>query len=250
MSTEITAANDNRTVEFSGQSLGLGQLMEVAKVMAASNLLPQALRGKPADVFITIMYGQELNFTPMQAIQGIYVVNGRPSLAGQTWLSLVRKAGHRVSVTEHTEKACTVTITRGDTGEEHTETFTWDEAVRAKLTKKDVWTSWPKRMLLWRAVSSCATVICPEVALGFELQGAESPLFDEVPRPTLGQVAAERTDRADGEAPPAIEAAKDPEPEQDDDAMAAELDAMAREHQAEYGDGPDVPFDFGPGEQS
>lgn len=233
-----TTGGSADAVQFGGESLTLDQLMQVSKVMATAGVLPQALRGKPADVFVTIMYGQELAMTPMQAIQGIYVVNGRPSLAGQTWLALVRRAGHRMYVPcrecgtapdlhtpdsghryvpDHDETRCTVTIVRKDSGEQHTETFTWDQAVAAKLTGKDVWKSWPKRMLLWRAVSSCATVICPEVALGFELQGAEPDAEPEPVRPTLAQVAAEREDRAQAAAAPEpAPVAPDPAPTADD----------------------------------
>jgi hypothetical protein len=56
--------------------------MELAKVLGMSALLPQALRGKPADVLVTVMYGREMGLTPMQSIQGIYVVNGRPPAPG------------------------------------------------------------------------------------------------------------------------------------------------------------------------
>lgn len=249
MSTEIVKAPVSVLAPAStGQSLD--QLMELARVMAISSLLPQALRGKPSDVLITIMYGQELAMTPMESILGIYVVNGRPGLSGQKWLERVRKAGHRMYVpcshcglpktdhrdlghpyvADHDEKRCTVTIVRRDTGDEHTETFTWADAERAKLTKKDVWVSWPKRMLLWRAVTNCATVICPEVASGFEM--AEAMLDEaEMERPTLAQVAAQRTDK------PAEAEVVEP----DEAEVAEALAEIEREHTPEQGLLPDDP---------
>jgi hypothetical protein len=230
MGTEV--ATTDRSFPVASAGLDLDQLMEVSKLMATSSILPQALRGKPADVFITIMYGQELGMTPMQSILGIYVVNGRPGLSGQTWLARVRQAGHRVTVSDHTEKTCTVTITRGDTGEDHTETFTWADAERAKLTGKDVWKSWPKRMLLWRASTNCATVICPEVALGFEMAEA---MPDPVEKPSLAQVAAERLDQpVEGAGPVDAETVDD----QDD---AAEVAAALAELDTEQGLLPDDP---------
>jgi hypothetical protein len=226
-----------QSVELAGASLSLDSLMEVSRVLAVSNLLPQALRGKPADVLITIMYGQELGMTPMESILGIYVVNGRPGLSGQKWLERVRKAGHRAYVpcatcgqgktehrgadhtyvADHDDQHCTMTIVRGDSGDEHTETFTWADAERAKLTGKEVWKSWPKRMLLWRAVTTCATVICPEVASGFDAHDGTPP--DPVERPTLAQVAAERVQPA--EPAPA---------EPDDEAVAEEVAKIAAAH--------------------
>ena len=157
------------------------ELTQVAKLASLSALMPSSLRGKPGDIGVIIMYGHDLGLSPMQAIQGIYVVEGRPSLAAQTWLALARRAGHRVTVVEHTSEKCTVKIARGDTGEEHSHTFTLDDAVRSgRVSIKDgepwarsqngkplPWETNTKAMLLARAVSACARFICPEVALGF-----------------------------------------------------------------------------------
>lgn len=197
-----------------------GQI-ELAKTLAPAALLPQQLRGKPADVLVTVLYGRELGLSPMQAIQGIYVVNGRPSVAGKTLLAKVRQAGHRVEVSGD-DKTGRCTITRADDPENpHTEEFTWAEAERAKLTGKDTWKYYPKKMLRWRAISNCVDFVCPEVALGFEV----AELLQEEPaaeRPTLAQVAAERQQPA---AQPAADEPVDAEVV-DEDAMRAEVEAL------------------------
>lgn len=149
----------------------LDDLREIANMTAVSALLPRSLQGKSADVGVIIMYGADLGLSPMQAIQGIYVVNGRPTLAAQTWLALARRAGHKIKVEEHTDEKCTIHIVRGDTGEEHTSTYTYAEAQAAKLTGKDVWQQHRKAMLLARAVSSGCRFACPEIALGFYAEG-------------------------------------------------------------------------------
>jgi hypothetical protein len=157
------------------------ELMSVAKLASLSELMPRDLRGKPGNIGIIMLYGHDLGLSPMQAIQGIYVVEGRPSLSAQTWLALTRRAKHKVSVLEHTGEKCAVKIVRGDTGEEHTHTYTLEDAVRAgRVSIKDgepwarsqqgkplPWETNTKAMLLARAVSACARFICPEVALGF-----------------------------------------------------------------------------------
>lgn len=180
----------------------------MAQTMGVSALLPDKLRGKPADVFVTILYGHELGLTPMAAVQGIYVVNGRPTLSAQTWLALARRAGHRIVVNGHTEDECTITITRGDTGEEHVSTYTYAEAVQAKLADKDVWKAHRKAMLLARAVSQGCRFACPEIALGAYAEGeldedqpapidhAEPPaeVHDAEIVPEPGEVAAQLAD--------------------------------------------------------
>lgn len=177
----------------------LDQTYRLAQALAGSSLLPQALRGKTNDVLVTMLYGQELGLAPMQAIQAIYVVNGRPTMAGQLWLAKARAAGHRVEVLEHTQDKCTVKVTRGDTGETHAETFTMADAKIAKLDQKDTYRQHPRRMLLWRAVSNACTFICPEIALGFGDELDREPAAPEPARPTLADVAAHRDDPVDAE---------------------------------------------------
>lgn len=212
--------------------------MELAKVLGMSALLPQALRGKPADVLVTVLYGREMGLTPMQSIQGIYVVNGRPTCGGKLLLAKVRQAGHRVKI-EATAKAARCTITRADDpGNPHTEEFTWADAERAKLTGKDTWKSWPKQMLTWRAVSNAVNVACPEVAMGFEITELVQDEQEQA-KPTLAQVAAQR------QQPPAArsEAANvGPEPvdaelvEPDEDEIRRAVEEM---HQTAVSDGGD-----------
>lgn len=157
------------------------EVWRLAGNLSTAALLPKDLRGKPADVAAMILYGQDLGLSPMQAIQGIYIVEGRPSLSAQLWLALVRRAGHRVSVEEHTSQSCTVYIKRGDTGEEHKVTYTIQDAVssglvslregkpyaRSQQGKALPWELHTKSMLLARAVSTCCRFIAPEIALGF-----------------------------------------------------------------------------------
>lgn len=210
----------------------LDQTWRAAGILARAGLLPKALYSSrspeqtQANVTLILWYGAELGIAPMQAIQEIYVVNGRPQISGRLWLAKLREAGHRVTVVEHTEKVCTIEITRGDTGEEHTETFTWADAERAKLTGKDTYRQHPKRMLLWRCAANGATIIAPEVAMGF---GAES---SEVEQEDTAAALAQAVDARTEPAPAPAEAVHDAEvvddkpvaePEQDDEDMREQV---------------------------
>jgi hypothetical protein len=163
----------------------------LAKNLALSNIIPDTLRGKPADVLVIVLYGQELGLAPMQAMQVIDVVKGRPSLRANLWVALARKAGHRVSVTEETPTSCTVQVVRCDDPTPQVVTYTLENAKTAGLLSNDGYRKHPADMLYARAASKCIRRACPEVALGFsdeyELTAASEP-----ERPTLAQVAAER----------------------------------------------------------
>lgn len=192
----------------------LEQAITLAKNLALANLMPKSLQGKAPDVLAILLYGQDLGLSPMQAVQGIYVVNGRPSLASQTWLALARKQGHRVEVKEHTAERCTVIVERGDTGERHTSTFEIGDAQKAGLLGKDVWKQYPRNMLLARAVSNAMRFIAPEIALGFYTP-------DEVEE--IAEREAVEAQRVDVQAPSEKDGVRRPED------VAAEVEALEGE---------------------
>lgn len=221
--TEVERRDGRLPVNVAGPIQSLDEAYRLSQALALAGLMPTALRGKPSDVLAILLYGQDLGLSPMQAVSGIYVVEGRPSLAAQTWLALVRKAGHRVEVIEHSGDACTVKVVRGDTGESHTATFTLADAVQAGRVqiregkpyarsdkgKALPWELHTKQMLLARAVSMCCRFIAPEVAFGFmvpdeveeiaEREQVEASRVDATPEPAkpadvaavVGEIEAE-----------------------------------------------------------
>lgn len=64
-----------------------------ARMMAGSSLVPQSLRGKPADVFLVLLTGRDVGIPVTAALRKVYVVDGQPSLAPQLKLALVRRQG-------------------------------------------------------------------------------------------------------------------------------------------------------------
>lgn len=237
---ELAARQPNvLPVPLDGPLNDLDQAYRLARVFAQADIVPSDLRNKPANVFLVVLYGQRLGIPPEIAISSISVVKGRPRMSGQLLLAKVREAGHLPKIV-HGRGQCTVTITRGDTGEVHSETFTLDDAVtaglcsikngkpyaRSKQGEPLPWESYPKRMLQWRAVSTCVDILCPEVKMGFVVEDE----VDELPadRPSLAQVAAERMDQT----PPAAQPDPQPGPSEEDKqaALEAELAELAAEH--------------------
>lgn len=216
----------------------LSGAMEVAKALAYSDIVPESLRGKPGNVFVVMMYSSALNLPIAVGINTISVVKGRPKLEAKLVLSLVRKAGHRVEWVESTDERATLKITRGDNGDSFESTFTVADAVKAGLCSIQAdgsvrarsktgeplpWERYARRMLRWRAVDEVTDVICPEVKMGFGVEGDEVP--EEPPRPTLAQAVAQRADREQGTGQPAQQ-----EPERDDGTIAAEVADIEAEH--------------------
>src|SRR4051794_37483407 len=81
----------------------LADTMRLAEVLAQSSMIPESYRGKPADVLVAILWGQEGGPGPLEGLEGIAVINGRPAIWGDTALALVRTHPAFVSCREGVE---------------------------------------------------------------------------------------------------------------------------------------------------
>lgn len=130
-----------------------------ASKLANSQFVPQAFRGNPADVMAAVTLGQMIGLNPMQALWGIAVINGRPTIWGDAALAVVRSHPEFEDMSETIEKGesadaggkATCTIKRRGQSPV-VRTFSMEQAKRAGLAgKKGPWTDYPARMLQMRA---------------------------------------------------------------------------------------------------
>jgi hypothetical protein len=135
----------------------MAEAMEFAKMVAGSALVPSSYRGKPPDVLICIQMGYELGLAPIQALQSIAVINGKPSVYGDGALALVKASGlledHQEGIEGDGDNRvgfCRMKRKGQETWAEAR--FSVADAKRAKLwTKSGPWTEYPERMLKMRA---------------------------------------------------------------------------------------------------
>ena len=152
--------------------------MQYAQALAASNLLPRAYQRQPANVLLAVQMGEALGIPPIQAINSIHVIEGKPTASADLIASLVRRAGHKLRVKEAADgTAVTATLIRSDDPDFAFEaTWTMAKAQQAGLTGKGVWKQYPGQMLRNRAI----TEVCR--------QGAGDALFGVIYTPEeLGQ---------------------------------------------------------------
>lgn len=133
----------------------LDSLWRFAQYVSHSGLAPKGIQS-PEAIFTAVQLGLELGLAPMQSLQCIAVINGRPSVYGDTALALVRDSGLLDGFSERYEGkednyACVCVSKRK--GEQPLETrFSIADAKRAKLWgKAGPWTEYPQRMLKFRA---------------------------------------------------------------------------------------------------
>ena len=137
----------------------------VAEELAKSGLLPEVYRKQPASVFLAIQQGKELGLKPMQAINGINVIQGKPTISPALMAALIMNSGKgSYRVKQFTDKISEIVFTRD--GAETPFKFTMEDAVKAGLAGKQNWRNYPKNMLHARNMSNGARMIFPDVIQG------------------------------------------------------------------------------------
>lgn len=142
----------NELTTFNFEITSLQQAMDYAKLIADSDLAPKDYKGKPGNVLVAIQYGVEIGLKPMQAIQNIAVINGRPSIWGDAMIALVQNNPLCEYIKEEIINGTAHCTAKRKGEDEHTKTFSIDDAKKAGLWgKQGPWTQYPERMLQLRA---------------------------------------------------------------------------------------------------
>ncbi|HCA25308.1 MAG TPA: hypothetical protein DEP32_14180 [Pseudomonas sp.] len=144
-----------KTSGFALQPSTLDEAMHLAEMLAGSQMVPKHYQNKPQDTLVAMMMGSELGLNPIQSLQNIAVINGKPAIYGDALLALVQNnpkfGGHEETFDDSTMTATCTVWRKGDTAK-HTVKFSKADAEKAGLwSKSGPWTQYPKRMLMWRA---------------------------------------------------------------------------------------------------
>jgi hypothetical protein len=143
--------------------------MEYAKIIAQSDIVPKDFKGKPGNVLVAVQMGAELGLPPMQALQNIAVINGRPSVWGDAMLALIRAHHSCEYVIEEFEDATMTAICKAKRrgNPEQVLRFSKADAETAKLWGKEgPWKQYPKRMLQMRSRGFALRDVWPDVLRG------------------------------------------------------------------------------------
>ena len=167
------------------------ELERFSKIAAESDFVPKDYKGKPGNVMIAVMYGNEIGLLPLQALQSIAVVNGRPIIWGDAALALVRASAACKGVKEWSEGSmkdgtavyyCEVKRN----SEVITGQFSIEQSKKAGLWGNNTWAKYPERMLQLRARGFALRDAFPDVLRGMHIEGeiedAEYEVIEEKPK--------------------------------------------------------------------
>lgn len=141
-------------------------LLKQSHALLQSGLLPQSLK-KPEQVIVVILKGRELNIPPMQALEHIHVINGKPSISAELMLAQILKLHPRTKIkyVELTNTRCAMEVTR-DGMEASTFSFSIEDATTAGLLKNPSWQKYPRAMCRSRCISEMARSLFPDALAG------------------------------------------------------------------------------------
>ena len=225
MSTEvIQAANDDLSILPPAQPMkpgSLSQLMQHAKAMDVAHQLADTMchttvvpeiyqvgsylnRDKNDDVVVgnataAILYGMEIGLAPIQALQQVFSVGGRPAIYARTAVALLTSRGYKIWTENSSEESVTVL---GQAPDGRAEGSTWsveratkagyvptiDEKTgdyrknqRGKLIGNEKYLTDPQAMLYAKAAMEVCRKIAPDVLMGIA-DGDDAAIVDEAPR--------------------------------------------------------------------
>lgn len=182
--------------------------VKISKTLAASQLVPKDYQGKAENCFVAIAWGQELGLAPLQALQNIAVINGRPAIWGDAALAIVMAHPEFEDIEEKVDgegdkMIATCTIKRRNRSPV-VRTFSAADAKKAGLWEKQgPWTQYRSRMMQLRARGFGLRDAFPDALKGFktveEVQDYDEKDITPPSRPSVVMPTATAATKAEAE---------------------------------------------------
>ena len=143
------------------------QALTFSNYLADSDMVPKDFKGKPGNCLIAMQWGAELGLKPLQSLQNLAVINGRPALWGDAVIALVLSSPVCEYVTEDDDGHTATCRVKRKGAPEQVRTFSMEDAQKAGLAgKQGPWTQYPKRMRQMRARAFALRDVFPDVLRG------------------------------------------------------------------------------------
>jgi hypothetical protein len=187
MTTEIST----NTTPTRGLALAsFDDAFRFATMVAKSEFAPKDFRGKPESCLLAIQHGSEIGLSPMQSLQNIACINGRPAIWGDAALALclaspVCDGIHETIEGEGDNMTAVCQTSRKGKDANVVGRFSVADAKRAGLWgKSGPWTQYPKRMLQLRARGFALRDAFPDVLRGL-VTAEEAQDYPTQPEPVV-----------------------------------------------------------------
>lgn len=217
--TSALVAQENLNVFGSIQSFEDAQRM--AKVFVNSSLVPQQFKGDLGSCLIALNMANRMKADPLQVMQNIYIVHGKPSFSSSYLIACFNQCGRYSAIRYKFEgekgtdtwgcKAVATELATGEILEGVTVTMAMAKAEGWYNKAGSKWKTMPELMMRYRAATFLIRSVAPEIALGFTTTEEVLDITDravEVTPTTLADLAKQSMDIEE------VEPVAEPEPEQ------------------------------------
>lgn len=162
--TTETRARSQELTRRTGTVLTTQDPIRLAEHFANSGFFKDATDLSKA--VVKIAAGEELGLGPMGSMQGIHIIEGKPSLSANVLASLVKRhEAYDYLPVQITEEGAEIDFFQN--GEKiGTSVFTMKDAERANIAGKQNFKRYPKAMMFARALSQGVRWYCPDVTAG------------------------------------------------------------------------------------
>lgn len=181
---------------------------DLASSMVKTSMVPTHFRLKAEDATAAILYGMELGLSPIQSLQQVIAVHGKPTVEARTMVGLLKAKGYRFKVHENTDTVATIQGWSPDGVEDETVTWTIEDAIKAefvpqidpdtgkyalnsnnKLKGNMKYLTQPRQMLYAKAAGELCRHLAPDALLGIAY--SHEDLTSE-PEPAPVRITSER----------------------------------------------------------
>lgn len=170
----------NKVTDYSlgifGTSDNFLMAMQMAKALAASTIVPRDYQNNPSNCLIAIEQAQRKNVSPLQIMQNLYCIQGRPSWSSSYLIAMINQSKKYDTDLRFDEKndekgkpfSCVAwAMKNGERIEGMVVDMNIANAEGWTSKNGSKWKTMPQLMLRYRAASFFARLNCPEVTLGF-----------------------------------------------------------------------------------
>ena len=164
------------------------QALTFSQYLADSDLVPKDFKGKPGNCLIAMQWGSELGLKPLQSLQNLAVINGRPALWGDAVIALVMASPVCEYVTEDDDGETAFCRVKRKGAPEQVRSFSMDDARKAGLAgKQGPWSQYPKRMRQMRARAFALRDVFPDVLRGMPIAEELQDIPTDTPAASQGE---------------------------------------------------------------
>jgi hypothetical protein len=170
------------------------EAIEFSSMLSRSQMVPKNYQNKPEDILVAVQWGYEIGLAPIQALQNISVINGKPSVYGDAAMALVQNSPVCEDMKEYfegegTSNPIAVCVAKRKNRTEVVSKYSVEDAKRAGLwNKQGPWTQYPKRMLQMRARGFALRDAFPDVLKGLITVEEAQDYPEDTPVPQAPQI--------------------------------------------------------------